>query len=75
LVAFDVLQPVMRSRGAAEAQARALYADEQFSRLMKDLFDGQPSGRLLIPTLEDAVERIAALERRMALLEARSSGK
>lgn len=70
-VAFDVLEPVLRSRGATEAQALALYTDETFSTQMRDLFQGPPTGRLVIPTLEDAMERIAALERRLATVEAK----
>lgn len=73
LVAFDVLEPVLRSRGALEAQAHALYADETFIGQMRDLFGGTPSGRVVIPTLADALERIAALERRLAALEVRLS--
>ncbi len=71
LVAFDVLQPTLRSRGASQSEAIRRYADAAFSAEMRALFSGEPSGTLTIPTLQDALERIERLERRLAALEAR----
>ncbi len=71
LVAFDVLDPALRSRGAPQEKARERYADEGFRQEMRLLFEGEPAGRLVIPTLEDALERIAELEGRVAELEQR----
>lgn len=70
MVAFDVLQPTLRSRGAVQMEARQLYTDEGFRAEMRALFAADPSGTLAIPTLPDALERIADLERRVAALEA-----
>jgi hypothetical protein len=69
LVAFDVLEPALRSRGGITDRAKQPYADEQFQHGMRYLFSGEPIGRLVIQTLQDALERIEALERRVALLE------
>ena len=69
MVAFDVLDPALRSRGAPQHLARELYADEAFRTEMRALFLGEPAGRLTILTLEDALERIVALEGRVAELE------
>lgn len=69
LIAFDVIEPILRSRGAVEGRARVLAADETFAGPMRALFGGEPTGRLAIPTLQDAMERIAALEDRFAELE------
>lgn len=69
LVAFDVLEPTLRSRGATQAQVRKLYADATFYGEMRTLFSGEPAGRLALLTLQDALERIAELERRLVLLE------
>lgn len=71
MVAFDVLDPALRSRGAHQGQATQLYADASFKESMVALFQGEPSGRLVIRTLEDAFERIAELERRLEKLEER----
>ena len=68
-IAFDVLEPILRSRDAVEAGSRALAADAAFAGPIRALFAGEPSGRMLIPTLQDAMERIAALENRLAALE------
>ena len=65
LVAFDILDPALRSRGAIQEKAKELYADEKFYENMMALFQGEPTGRLVIPTLQDALERIAELERRL----------
>ena len=71
LVAFEVFNPSLRSRGTPSEPAREVYEDEAFRAGMMDLFRGEPAGRLVIPTLEDALERIAALEQRVAELERR----
>jgi hypothetical protein len=71
MVAFEVLDPALRSRGAPQHKARELYADETFSNQMRALFEGEPAGQLEIRTLEDAFEQMAELERRVAELESR----
>ena len=73
MVAFDVLDPALRSRGAPQNKARELYADEKFYEEMRSLFSGEPAGRLVIRTLEDAFERIEELEERVAKVEKRIS--
>jgi predicted GIY-YIG superfamily endonuclease len=69
LVAFDVFEPILRSRGAIMAAANDLYAEQQFRSEMTALFTTDATGRLMIPTLQDALERIATLERRVEALE------
>jgi hypothetical protein len=69
LVAFDVLEPALRSRGGITAEARNLYSDESFSGQMRSLFSYKAMGQLVIPTLQSALERIEELERRVAALE------
>lgn len=71
LVAFDILEPTLRSRGAVPTEARKWYEDPAYSSGMRALIAGEPSGRLTLPSLQDALRRIAELERRLALLEAR----
>jgi hypothetical protein len=71
MVAFEVLDPALRSRGVPQAKARDLYADEGYQKEMHSLFEAEPAGRLMIPTLEDALEQIAELEGRVAALEQR----
>ncbi len=71
LVAFDVLDPALRSRGNIQEQAKQLYADSKFNQKMRSLFTSEPTGRLMIPALQDALERIAKLEKRLDSLEAR----
>ena len=69
LVAFDVLEPILRSRGGIQEKARQLYSDEVFRANMVSLFQGEPSGRIALMTLQDAFERIIDLERRVGELE------
>jgi hypothetical protein len=71
LVAFDVLDPALRSRGGIPEQAKELYADDRFREEMGSLFRGEPTGCLVIPTLQDALEQIAELEQRVTALEER----
>ncbi len=69
LVAFDVLKPALRSRGAIQKQVKQLYADKEFYQKMQSLFLDQPTGHLAIPTLQEALDRIIQLEQRVAALE------
>jgi hypothetical protein len=71
LVAFDVLEPTLRSRGASQANAGRRSADAAFAAQMRAVFSGEPTGTLAMPTLQGALERIAALELRLAALETR----
>ena len=49
--------------------ARALYEDASFRQRMQELFESEPTGRLVIPTLESALNRIKVLEERIQVLE------
>ena len=71
LVAFGVLDPALRSRGAITERAKALYRDESWRVSATTLLSGNPTGVLVIPTLQDALERIADLEMRVEALEKR----
>lgn len=75
LVAFDILNPILRSRGAIQDKARQLYSDEAFRKEMETLFQGKPAGQIALMTLQEAFERITALERRVEDLERCLSGK
>ena len=72
LVAFDILNPILRSRGAIQEKSRQLYSDETFRSSMEALFQGEPSGQIALMTLQDAFERIAELEQRVMKLESLS---
>lgn len=43
--------------------------DKEFCSDIETLFTGDPSGRLDIPTLQDAIERIARLENKLSQIE------
>lgn len=70
LVAFDLLEPTLRSRGSIRKAARQLYEDEAFAPMIRQLLQGEPAGRLVLPTLQDALARIDTLEQRLATVEA-----
>jgi hypothetical protein len=69
LVAFDTIEPALRSRGGIEQAAFEKYGNEEFKRCMTSVFSGPPSGRLILPSLQEALEKIADLERRVKALE------
>ena len=75
LIAFEVLDPALRSRGRISDAARQLADKPTFSQPTKTLFLGPPTGKVQVPTLVDALEKIADLERRLADLEARFGGR
>jgi hypothetical protein len=71
LVAFDVLEPSLRSRGAPRRASVSLLNDTDFVEAMKSLLVGEPTGHLSLPSLATALERIDELERRVTDLEKR----
>ena len=64
LVAFDALDPVLRSREPIPTQANQFYSDSVFRKAMIDLFRGEMSGHFIVPTLQTAFARILTLEKR-----------
>jgi hypothetical protein len=68
LVAFDVIQPVLRSRGTHSAASRELYADKNFYTEMEAFFRAKEQGRLIVPNL---AARVAEIEKRLSLIEKR----
>lgn len=71
LVAFDIFEPVLRSRGNIEKQAKQIYIDENFYQKMKTLFENNPAGYFMAPTLQGAIERIVQLEKSMETIQKR----
>jgi hypothetical protein len=65
LVAFDVLERALRSRGGITKEARERAADNSFRAEMAELFRGLPTGRLSLPSFAAVVERVEVLERRL----------
>jgi hypothetical protein len=79
-VAFDVLAPALRSRGAIVDRAKKLYDSEAFYRRTLKLFEEEATGRLVIHTASDTRHRLAdhearlrALEQKMAVLKLRKT--
>ena len=71
LVAFEVLQPSLKSRGRTNKESRQLYEDVKFREKMRDFFTSEPTGHLIILTLQDALAKIEDLELRIIELEKR----
>jgi len=69
LIAFEVLNPVLRSRGAVNRSASELISDKTFYEKFKDIFKGNPNGNISFSSLSDAFERINKLEERIQKLE------
>lgn len=69
LVAFDVLEPALRSRGGISSEARRRAGTDAFRAEMTELFRGPPAGRLALPSFPALAERVAAIERRLDLIE------
>lgn len=69
LVAFQVLDPALRSRGRIPKKANEIYNDEKFRAEMKSLFKSEPKGILIVPNLQNAFDEIERLERRITVLE------
>ena len=65
VVAFDVLNPVLNSRGRIDNAARDLLSKKTFVNKMRKLFESDSNGRIDFYSLTDAMDRIKALERRL----------
>lgn len=70
MVAFDLLQPALRSRGRDDSAGKEVLADPMFRESMEVLFNGKPNGAVDFLTLPDALKRINQLEKRIDELEA-----
>ena len=69
LIALEVLDPALRSRGAPSEGSLQRARRSGFKRRMTVLFEGEPKGTLEGPTLQTVLDRLAEIERRLALLE------
>jgi hypothetical protein len=71
VVAFDVLEPALRSRGGITDRAKQLYKKHEFREQMIAVFSGEATGCLRIRSLAQACKRIDELESRLREIEAR----
>jgi len=69
MVAFEVLNPALRSRGATDNAGLQLLANNAFKSSMKTLFKEQPTGTVEFLSLADALDSINRLEMRIVELE------
>lgn len=69
LVAFDILDPALRSRGSISEKAKNLYDEQEFKLEIESLFSNKPNGRLKLLTLQEALEKICKLEKRIKKIE------
>lgn len=72
-IAERLLDPILRSQGRPSREALERESDPEFVRSMEDLFGGQPSGRLVLPTLASLADELQELKARIAALEGRTS--
>lgn len=69
LIALEVFEPALRSRGRVTEEAESLSEDPQFRTEMEEFFEEEPTGSVEVPTLSDALDRIQELEGRVSELE------
>jgi hypothetical protein len=69
LVAFDFLEPALRSRMAITDRVKKIFESEAFYRRMLKVFEGEATGRLVIHTASDTRHRLADHEARLRALE------
>ncbi len=69
VLAIQVLDPALRSRGKVRAKAKQLLEDPKFLERFRAVFQGASTGALFVPTLASALDRIAELEKRLRELE------
>lgn len=71
LVAFDTLEPTLRSRGRITGEAEALAENDEFAEEVRAMLEGEPTGTVEVPTLSEALSRIERLEKQVGRLQKR----
>ena len=69
IVAFEILNPALRSRAGTDNAGLKILAENDFHRRMVALFSGNPTGSIDFLSLPDAINRISKLENRINELE------
>lgn len=69
MVAFEVLNPALRSRGAVDNAGMILFENEKFKNKYLQVFEGEPTGTIEFPSLTDAMGKIKTLEAKLLKLE------
>ena len=69
LIAFEVLNPVLRSRGRVTDDAKRLSMAEPFRTEVTELMESDGQGLLEMETLSSVLTRLADVERRLDALE------
>jgi hypothetical protein len=69
LLAFDLLEPVMRSRGNVSQESEKLYESMEFRMEMGTQFIDEPDGVLVLPSMKTLIEEVSTLHQRIAALE------
>ena len=71
LVAFRVLDAVLRSRQKVSPPAEFISKRQDFAQKMEKLFSGPPSGSVEIPTFLELNRRVADLEKTVTEMRAK----
>lgn len=61
-IAFEIFNPVLRSRGKLTERAKLLLKDPAFQTSIRKLFSGEPSGSIEFLDFQDLVDKILKLE-------------
>ena len=69
VIAFEVLDPALRSRGGVTREAEELAGTKRFSAKMQRLLANGPTGRYRPTSLTELEEKIAQLQQRVENLE------
>lgn len=72
-VAFDIFNPILRSRGKLTVRAQELLNDSGFKKTMTDLFSSSPSGNLEFLDFQDVIDRLLKIEENLDRLYDRFS--
>lgn len=62
VVAFEMFNPVLRSRGKLTERAKLLFKDQLFQTSIKALFSGGPMGSMELLDFQDLVDRVLKME-------------
>jgi len=69
LIAFDIFNPVLRSKGSVSVSAKELYDNEDFNKEMINKFKEGYSGEIVFPNFNLVLDRLDKLEREVERLK------
>jgi hypothetical protein len=75
IIAFEIFDPILRSRGKLSRKADELLKDVDFQREMRSLFSKESKNEMNFPDFQDVLDKIIDLENKIHSLKKREENE